>query len=236
MLKIWWKTIKFEHIVVSQYPWFQVYNIICVVDIWFVQLKRDTLFTLHCVSGTLAEPTCMILCLLSLFWFQCRADSSLIGTVFIYDCIPPCQDPQRYVGLVVGFPFLSLFLGMKISKRIVVLFNQMEKGPRGVISAPGYCQKTIKPTKQHLLLLLCFLWSKIGKICHLYHDLRVWQFLVFILWVVAWITVYSSKYRPMWQLFDWFNRSMQPIVFYGSMQAINFLHWGQSKWANIHIL
>ena len=107
--------------------------------------------------GTFTEPTCLILCLLYLLWLQCRADSLLFGTVVVCDCIPPCQVPQISVGLVVGLPFLSLFLGMKISKRIVVLFKQMDKGLIEVMSAPVYFQNTKKPTKKHLLLLLCFL-------------------------------------------------------------------------------
>ena len=81
----------------------------------------------------------------------------MFGVVVVCDCIPPCQVPQRSVGMVVSLPFLSLFLGIKISKRIVVLFNKMEKGPRGVMSAPGYFHKKMKPTKKNLLLLLCFI-------------------------------------------------------------------------------
>ena len=124
-LGIWWTTIKFEHVVVAQPPLFQVHNIISVAEIWFVQLQTDTLCTVHCVSGTFSEPTFLILCFLSLFWFQYRADLLLFVTVVVYDCIPPCQAPQISVGMFVGLPFLSLFLGMKISKRIVVIFNTM---------------------------------------------------------------------------------------------------------------
>ena len=98
-------------------------------------MQIDKLCTVHCVSGTFTEPKFLILCFPYLFCFQCRADSLLFGTVVVCDCIPTCQVPQRSVSLVVVLPFLTLFWGMKLSKRIVVLFNQTKKGVRGVMSA-----------------------------------------------------------------------------------------------------
>ena len=123
-LDIWWTTIGFEHIVVAQSPWLQVYNIIRVPEIWFVQMQRDTLCNVHCVLGTFTEPTFLILCFPYLFWFQCRADLLLFGTVVFCDYIPTCQVPQRYVRLVVvclfwpcfwewNYPNALLFLSIK---------------------------------------------------------------------------------------------------------------------------
>ena len=113
LLKFWWTTIGFEHIVVSQSPWLQVYNIIRVPEIWFVQMQRDTLCNVHCVLGTFTEPTFLILCFPYLFWFQCRADSLLFGTVVFVTVSLLVRSPKDMSGWS-SFAFSDLVFGNEI--------------------------------------------------------------------------------------------------------------------------